>query len=77
MTILSIATDWRIYMENLVEKIVEIDKIASEKIKAAEKEKASSLLDIERRKLEIIDEINKTAQAKLESFEKSEKESAE
>lgn len=69
--------DWRICMENLVDKIVEIDKIASEKVKAAENEKASSFLDIERLKQDIIDEINKTAQSKLESFEKSEKESAE
>ena len=58
-------------MENLVDKIVEIDKIASEK------EKSASLLNIDRRKLEIVDEINKTATAKLENFEKSEKKSAE
>ena len=64
-------------MENLVDKIVEIDKIASEKVKTAEKEKASALLDIDRRKQDIIDEINKIAVKKLENFEKSEKESAE
>ena len=64
-------------MENLVDKIVEIDKIASEKVKEIEKEKSASLLNIDRRKLEIVDEINKTATAKLENFEKSEKKSAE
>ena len=64
-------------MENLVDKIVEIDKIASEKVKTAEKKKASALLDIDRRKQDIIDEINKIAVKKLENFEKSEKESAE
>lgn len=73
----SIATDWRTCMENLVDKIVEIDKIASEKVKEVEKEKSASLLNIDRRKLEIVDEINKTATAKLENFEKSEKKSAE
>ena len=64
-------------MENLVDKIIEIDKIAEEKMKVAEKENAAFMRQIDQRKQEIINEIDKSAEAKLKSFEKAEKSSAD
>ena len=60
-------------MENLVDKIIEIDKIAEEKMKVAEKENAAFMRQIDQRKQEIINEIDKSAEAKLKSFEKQKK----
>lgn len=64
-------------MENLVDKIIEIDKVAEEKMKVAEQDNVALMQQIEQRKQEIIDEINKNAKEKLNDFESAQQATAQ
>lgn len=64
-------------MENLVDKIVEINRAASEKVKAAEKKKEAAEKKLESEKQKLISEISSIAKARLERFEQSQKSEAD
>lgn len=61
-------------MENLVDKIIEIDKDAENRIKKAEAAKAAVVKEIEVKKQKLIKEIEDKSETKLLDFEKSQKE---
>lgn len=64
-------------MENLVDKIIEIDDVAEQMIKTAEEHKKDLLSDMEEKKVKITQDIQEKANKKLEAFENSYKSTAE
>lgn len=58
-------------MENLVDKIIEIDKDADKKVQDAINKKREFMEEIEAKKKKIIEEINEHAKVKIKAFEES------
>ena len=63
-------------MENLVNKIIEIDRTAEAKLKQAQEQKEQAIQQIDQRKREIMNEVSERGDKKLAAFEQSEKLSA-
>lgn len=64
-------------MENLVNKIIEIDRTAEEKLKQAHQDKEQAIKRVDQRKQEIMNEVSERGDKKLAAFEQSEKLSAD
>lgn len=64
-------------MENLVNKIIDIDHQADDLLKAAQEEREKDIQQIEEEKRRIMDELDKKGEEKLRGFEQAQKKSAE
>ncbi|HJB25237.1 MAG TPA: hypothetical protein H9662_01320 [Firmicutes bacterium] len=64
-------------MKNLIDKIIEIDHTADERLKEAEQRKAQALKEIDARKAEIMKEITMHGDTHLTDLEKTESASAQ
>ncbi len=64
-------------MKNLIDRIIEIDHTADERLKEAEERKAQALKEIDARKAEIMKEITMHGDTHLTELENSESASAQ
>lgn len=58
-------------MENLVDKIIEIDKIAEQRIQQAEQKQKEKMADIDLQKKEIVEQLKEKSKQKLADYEKA------
>ncbi|HIZ56385.1 MAG TPA: hypothetical protein H9671_09340 [Firmicutes bacterium] len=63
-------------MEEIIHKLIEIDRTAESLLQQAQAEKESALLEIEEERKHWLQEISAKAQKKIETFEQVEKQAA-